>query len=75
MNIFYIDLVDISTNVTINSPKILGTFGDYEIKKEEEFSIDMKEEKSSIQSEIDDILNEYDEDNFGSFDELDEDLY
>ena len=50
-------------------------FGDYEIKKEEEFSIDIKEEKSTIQSEIDDILNEYDEDNFGSFDELDEDLY
>jgi len=75
MNIFYIDLVDISTNETISSPKILGTFGEYEIKKEEEFTIEIKEEKSSIQSEIDDILNEYDEDNFGSFDELDEDLY
>ncbi len=74
MNIFYIDLVDISEISITKDPEILNTFGEYEIKSEKELSTE-NEEKPLITSEIDDILNEYDEDNFGSFDELDEDLY
>ena len=51
----------------------MNTFGEYEIPKNDN-SIEEVED-SNIKSEIDDILNEYDEDNFESFDELDEDLY
>lgn len=74
MNIFYIDLVEVSENIQNSNPEILHTFGVYELKKVEEES-SMYEENNSKQSEIDDILNEYNEDNFSSFDELDEDLY
>jgi hypothetical protein len=74
MNIFYIDLVEISNSNPSSNPQILNTFGEYEVKKDKDSTIDL-EEDTSVTSEIDDILNEYDEDNFESFDELDEDLY
>lgn len=73
MNIFYIDLIEISKKQHTSDPIILNTFGEYEIPKNDN-SIEEVED-SNIKSEIDDILNEYDEDNFESFDELDEDLY
>jgi hypothetical protein len=73
MNIFYIDLVEVSEKDQSSDPIILNTFGEYVIQQESNSNKDV--EDSNIKSEIDDILNEYDEDNFESFDELDEDLY
>jgi hypothetical protein len=73
MNIFYIDLVEVSIKDQTSDPIILNTFGEYEIQQN--LNSTAEDEDSNIKSEIDDILNEYDEDNFESFDELDEDLY
>ena len=66
-------MIEISKKQHTSDPIILNTFGEYEIPKNDN-SIEEVED-SNIKSEIDDILNEYDEDNFESFDELDEDLY
>ena len=74
MNIFYIDLVETLETQQDLKPKILNKFGNYELKKGEEENSNFQT-KPSFSSEIDDILNEYNEDDFESFDELDEDLY
>jgi len=73
MNIFYIDLIEISKKNQSSDPIILNTFGEYQIQQNTSSAEEL--EDSNLKSEIDDILNEYDEDNFESFDELDEDLY
>lgn len=72
MNIFYLEIlkeVEIEDGEKIN---ILHQLGKYETNNQildEEIVLDDKKD------EIDDILNEYNEDDFNKFEELDEDLY
>jgi hypothetical protein len=72
MNIFYLEIlkeVNIEDGEKIN---ILHQLGEYETNNQivdEEIVIDNKKD------EIDDIFNEYNEDDFNKFEELDEDLY
>jgi len=72
MNIFYLEIlkeVDIDNNEQIN---ILHQFGQYEPNNQ---LVDEEVVHDDKKDEIDDILNEYDEDDFNKFEELDEDLY
>jgi len=72
MNIFYLEIlkeVEIAINEKIN---ILHRLGVYEPKNIIEEQQDTQEIKNG---EIDEILNEYNEDDFNKFEELDEDLY
>lgn len=72
MNIFYVEILkesDLEDNETL---KLLHKLGEYEPKKSEDIFIMEDENKLS---EIEDILNEPEEDEFGGFEELDQDLY
>jgi hypothetical protein len=72
MNIFYVEILkesDLEENETL---KLLHKLGEYEPKKSEDILIMEDENKLS---EIEDILNEPEEDEFGGFEELDQDLY
>jgi hypothetical protein len=72
MNIFYVEILkesDLEDNETL---KLLHKLGEYEPKKSEDILIMEDENKLS---EIEDILNEPEEDEFGGFEELDQDLY
>jgi hypothetical protein len=72
MNIFYVEILkesDLENNETL---KLLHKLGEYEPKKSEDILIMEDENKLS---EIEDILNEPEEDEFGGFEELDQDLY
>jgi len=72
MNIFYVEILkesDLEDNETL---KLLHKLGEYEPKKSEDIFIMEYENKLS---EIEDILNEPEEDEFGGFEELDQDLY
>ena len=72
MNIFYVEILkesDLEDNKTL---KLLHKLGEYEPKKSEDILIMEDENKLS---EIEDILNEPEEDEFGGFEELDQDLY
>jgi hypothetical protein len=72
MNIFYVEILkesDLEDNETL---KLLHKLGKYEPKKSEDILIMEDENKLS---EIEDILNEPEEDEFGGFEELDQDLY
>ena len=72
MNIFYVEILkesDLEDNETL---KLLHKLGEYEPKKSEDILIMEDENKLS---EIEDILNEHEEDEFGGFEELDQDLY
>ena len=72
MNIFYVEIFkesDLEDNETL---KLLHKLGEYEPKKSEDIFIMEDENKLS---EIEDILNEPEEDEFGGFEELDQDLY
>ena len=72
MNIFYVEILkesDLEDNKTL---KLLHKLGEYEPKKSEDIFIMEDENKLS---EIEDILNEPEEDEFGGFEELDQDLY
>ena len=72
MNIFYVEILkesDLEDNETL---KLLHKLGEYEPKKSEDIFIMEDENKLS---EIEDILNEPEEDEFDGFEELDQDLY
>ena len=72
MNIFYVEILkesDLEDNETL---KLLHKLGEYEPKKSEDIFIIEDENKLS---EIEYILNEPEEDEFGGFEELDQDLY
>ena len=72
MNIFYIEILKESDLESNENLKLLHKFGEYETKKSNDTFITEDENKLS---EIDDILNEPEEDDFGGFEELDQDLY
>ncbi len=69
MNIFYVELlneVQIDSNEELQITHQLGKYTPKKFTDESDF-----EERDPVK----DILDEYDEDNFGDFEELDEDLY
>lgn len=72
MNIFYVEILKESNIEDGENLQILHKLGEYEPKKSDLSPI---EEDDSNLSDIEDILNESDEDNFNDFDELDQDLY
>ena len=72
MNIFYVEILkesDLENNETL---KLLHKLGEYEPKKSDDI-LNLEDENKL--SEIEDILNEPEEDEFGGFEELDQDLY
>jgi hypothetical protein len=72
MNIFYVEILresDLENNEIL---KILHKLGEYEVKKSDDT---LNTEDENKLSEIEDILNEPEEDDFGGFEELDQDLY
>ena len=72
MNIFYVEILkesDLEDNETL---KLLHKLGEYEPKKSDDI---LNSEDVNKLSEIEDILNEPEEDEFGGFEELDQDLY
>jgi hypothetical protein len=72
MNIFYVEILKESDLEDNENLKLLHKLGEYEPKKSEDILIMEDENKLS---EIEDILNEPEEDEFGGFEELDQDLY
>jgi hypothetical protein len=72
MNIFYIEILKESDLQNDETLKLLHKLGEYEAKKSDE--IHNTEDENKL-SEIEDILNEPEEDDFGGFEELDQDLY
>ena len=72
MNIFYVEILKESGLEDNETLKLLHKLGEYEPKKSEDILIMEDENKLS---EIEDILNEPEEDEFGGFEELDQDLY
>jgi hypothetical protein len=72
MNIFYVEILKESDLEDNENLKLLHKLGEYEPKKSEDIFIMEDENKLS---EIEDILNEPEEDEFGGFEELDQDLY
>ena len=69
MNIFYVELLNEETLNSNESLYVTHQLGKYSPKK---FDDDSNFEEIDP---VKDILDEYDEDNFGDFEELDEDLY
>jgi hypothetical protein len=69
MNIFYVELLNEETLNSNESLQVTHQLGKYAAKK---FDDDSNFEEIDP---VKDILDEYDEDNFGDFEELDEDLY
>jgi len=72
MNIFYVEILkesDLEDNETL---KLLHKLGEYEPKKSDDI---LNSEDENKLSEIEDILNEPEDDEFGGFEELDQDLY
>lgn len=69
MNIFYVELLNEETLNSNESLQVTHQLGKYAPKK---FDDDSNFEEIDP---VKDILDEYDEDNFGDFEELDEDLY
>jgi hypothetical protein len=72
MNIFYLEILKESDLEDNESLKLLHKLGEYEAKKSE---VILNTEEENKLSEIEDILNEPEEDDFGGFEELDQDLY
>ena len=72
MNIFYVEILKESYLEKEESLKLLHKLGEYQAKKSDNILIMEDENKLS---EIEDILNEPEEDEFGGFEELDQDLY
>jgi hypothetical protein len=71
MNIFYMEILKESYLENDESLKLLHRLGEYEAKKSDDI---LKTEDQDKLTEIEDILNEPDDD-FGGFEELDQDLY
>ena len=72
MNIFYLEIlkeVDIDGDNQVN---ILHQLGEYEPKNQ---NLEEKTFEDDKKNEIDEILKEYDEDDFNKFEELDDNLY
>ena len=72
MNIFYLEIlkeVDIDNDDQVN---ILHQLGEYEPKNQK---LEEKTIEDDKKNEIDQILNEYNEDDFNKFEELDDNLY
>lgn len=72
MNIFYVEILkesDIENDQTIH---LLHKLGEYEAKKSGD-NLSLKDENKL--SEVEDILNDSEEDDFSGFEELDQDLY
>ena len=72
MNIFYVEILKDSDLENDETLKLLHKLGEYEAKKSNDT---LSTEDENKLSEIDDILNEPEEDNFDGFEELDQDLY
>lgn len=72
MNIFYVEILNESDLDNEENLKLLHKFGKYEAKKSGENLVTEDENKLS---EIEDILNDSEEDDFSGFEELDQDLY
>lgn len=72
MNIFYVEILKESDLENDETLKLLHKLGEYELKKNDD-TLNIKNENEL--SEIEDILNEPKEDDFGGFEELDQDLY
>tara|TARA_Y200000002_G_C22684347_1_gene665376 strand:+ start:3894 stop:4424 length:531 start_codon:yes stop_codon:yes gene_type:complete len=72
MNIFYLEIlkeVDVGVDEKVN---ILHQLGEYKPNNQ---NIEEKTIEDDTKNEIDEILKEYDEDDFNKFEELDDDLY
>ena len=73
MNIFYLEILkEIEIEDNENKLISLHQLGKYETNNQ---ILDEEDRSRDKKDEIDDILNEYDEDDFNKFEELDEDLY
>tara|TARA_Y100000385_G_scaffold57376_1_gene55087 strand:- start:197 stop:727 length:531 start_codon:yes stop_codon:yes gene_type:complete len=72
MNIFYVEILKESDLENDETLKLLHKLGEYEAKKSDDT---LNTEDENKLSEIEDILNEPEEDDFGGFEELDQDLY
>lgn len=72
MNIFYIEILKENISTSKKKISILHQLGEYKPKKYEEISLDDNDPK---QNEIDDIMNEFKDDDIQGYEELDENLY
>jgi hypothetical protein len=72
MNIFYVEILKESDLENDETLKLLHKLGEYEAKKSDDT---LNTEDENKLSEIENILNEPEEDDFGGFEELDQDLY
>jgi hypothetical protein len=72
MNIFYVEILKESDLENDETLKLLHKLGEYQAKKSDD-TLNTKDENKL--SEIEDILNEPEEDDFYGFEELDQDLY
>ena len=73
MNIFYLEILKESEIEIEHSIVVLHELGEYNTKKNTYTSENSV--NNSKNDKIEDILKEYDEDDFNNFEELDEDLY
>ncbi len=72
MNIFYVEILKESDLENEENLKLLHKLGKYEAKKSGD-NLSLKDENKL--SEVEDILNDSEEDDFSGFEELDQDLY
>lgn len=72
LNIFYIEILESTQVDGVSQAQITHKLGTY---KPKEFSAELTLESETLKDPVQDIMDEYDEDDFGGFEELDEDLY
>ena len=72
MNIFYIEILKENISSSKNEISILHQLGKYKPKEYEEISLTDNDPK---QNEIDDIMNEFKDDDTQGYEELDDNLY
>jgi len=72
MNIFYIEILKENKSSSNDEISILHQLGEYKPKEYEEISLTDNEPK---QNEIDDIMNEFKDDDTQGYEELDDNLY
>lgn len=72
MNIFYVEILKENISTSKKDISILHQLGKYKPKEYEEISLTDNDTK---QNEIDDIMNEFKDDDIQGYEELDENLY
>ena len=64
LNIFYVEIIESTHENGVSHPKITHKLGTY---KPKEFSAELTLESETLQDPVQDIMDEYDEDDFGGF--------